>query len=351
MEPTLAQLGEDRAIALISETLADVPMPEGWVGIGDDAAVTTLTPGMQAVTTTDILVEDIHFRRRTTSARELGWKAIAVNVSDVASMGALPRWATVSVALPKDCPAAWVEELYRGVAEGSRSVGLAIVGGDTTGSPGPLMVSVTVVGEAERPLLRSGAQAGDWVCVTGPVGESAAGLWLLEHAGDAPLGEAAGNVPLSDAERDALTRAHRQPRPHVAEGRALAQSGFRVAVLDNSDGLGRSALILAQANQVTVSLEADRLPLSQPLRRLAAHAKVDPLDWGLWGGEDYNLVFSVEPEGLLAVTRAVEAVGGKVWVVGRMGKGPAIAVLERNGHAEPLRSQNAFQHFGGKPAP
>jgi thiamine-monophosphate kinase len=342
MEPTLAQLGEDRAIALISETLADVPMPEGWVGIGDDAAVTTLTPGMKAVTTTDILVEDVHFRRRTTSARELGWKAIAVNVSDVASMGALPRWATVSVALPKDCPAAWVEELYRGVAECSRSVGLAIVGGDTTGSPGPLMVSVTVVGEAERPLLRSGAQAGDWVCVTGPVGESAAGLWLLEHAGDVPLGE---------AETSALTRAHRQPRPHVAEGRVLAQSGFRVSVLDNSDGLGRSALILAQANQVTVTLEAERLPLSEPLRRLAAHATVDPLDWGLWGGEDYNLVFSVEPEGLMAVSRAVEAVGGRIWAVGRMSEGPAIAVLDRNGHAEPLGSQNAFQHFGANPAP
>ncbi len=337
MEPTLAQLGEDRAIALISETLADVPLPAGWVGIGDDAAVTTLSPGMQAVTTTDILVEDVHFRRRTTSARELGWKAIAVNVSDVASMGALPRWATVSVALPRDCSAAWVRELYMGVADCARSVGLAIVGGDTTGSPGPLMVSVTVVGETDRPLLRSGARAGDVVCVTGSVGDSAAGLWLLEHAGD---------VPLSDADRAALIRAHRQPRAHVAEGRALAQSPYRISVLDNSDGLGRSALILAQANRVTVSLDAKRLPISQSLRALAAHAGVDPLDWALWGGEEYNLVLSVQPEGLADVRRAVEAAGGALHEVGRMSEGPAIAVLQRDGHAEPLQSTSSYQHFG-----
>ncbi len=337
MEPTLAQLGEDRAIALISETLADVPMPEDWVGIGDDAAVTTLKPGMKAVTTTDILVEDVHFRRSTTSARELGWKAIAVNVSDVASMGARPCWATVSVALPKDCPASWVRELYQGVAECSRSVGLAIVGGDTTGSPGPLMVSVTVVGETARPLLRSGARPGDIVCVTGRVGDSAAGFWLLEHPEEAPL---------SESQRQALVRAHRQPRPHVAEGLAIGQAGYRVAVLDNSDGLGRSAVILAQANGVTVRVDASKLPFSEGLKALAAHAGVDPLKWGLWGGEDYNLVVSVEPAGLSAVRQAVEAAGGELWEVGRMSEGPAIAVLERNGHTEPLQSTSSYQHFG-----
>ncbi|MNX59823.1 Thiamine-monophosphate kinase [compost metagenome] len=337
MEPTLAQLGEDRAIALIAETLVDVPVPEGWVGIGDDAAVTTLTPGLQAVTTTDILVEDVHFRRSTTSARELGWKAIAVNVSDVASMGALPRWATVSVALPKDCSASWVRELYQGIAEASRAVGLAIVGGDTTGSPGPLMVSVTVVGETERPLLRSGAKAGDLVCVTGPIGDSAAGLWLLEHGGE---------TPLSEADAQALRQAHRRPRPHVAEGRALAKRPYRMSVLDNSDGLGRSALILAQANRVTVEVEASRLPISDAMRALAAHAGRDPLDWALWGGEDYNLVLSVEPAGLDAVRQAMEAAGGRLWQVGRMSEGPAIAVLKKDDHAEPLRNASAFQHFG-----
>lgn len=338
MEPTLAQLGEDRAIALISETLADVPLPEGWVGIGDDAAVTTLTPGMKAVTTTDILVEDVHFRRRTISARELGWKAIAVNVSDVASMGAVPRWATVSLALPKDCPATWVRGLYQGMAEGARAVGLAVVGGDTTGSPGPLMVAVTVVGETERPLLRSGAKAGDLVCVTGRVGDSAAGFWLLEH----------GDGPLSLAERETLVSAHRMPRAHVAEGRAMARTGLRLAVLDNSDGLGRSAVILAQENGVTVELDATRLPLSEPLLKLARHVGIDPLAWALWGGEDYNLVLSVAPEGLDVLRRAVEAAGGTLYEVGRMRQGPPNAVLERDGHLEPLNASSAFQHFSPK---
>lgn len=336
MKPTLAELGEDRAIALIAHALADVPMPDGWVGIGDDAAVTTLTPGMQAVTTTDILVEDVHFRRRTISPRELGWKAIAVNVSDAASMGAQPRWATVSVALPKDCSADWVQELYRGIAEGARSVGLAIVGGDTTGSPGPCVVSVTVVGEAARPLLRSGAKAGDVLCVTGRIGDSAAGLWLLEHAGE---------TPLSEAERESLLRAHRQPRAHVAEGLALSASGLRLAAMDNSDGLGRSAVILAQANDCCVTLEEARLPISTALRTLAAHAGRDPLSWALWGGEDYNLVLCVPPEGVSTLRQALEAVGGELWEVGRLSEGPARAVLNRDGREEPLQDRSAFQHF------
>ncbi len=343
MEPTLAQLGEDRAIALISEALADLPLPDGWIGIGDDAAVTTLAPTMKAVTTTDILVEDVHFRRQTTSARELGWKAIAVNASDIASMGARPSWGTVSIAVPGDCTAQWVRDLYLGVADCARSVGLAIVGGDTTGSPGPLMISVTLVGEARNPLLRSGAQAGDLLCVTGTVGDSAAGLWLLENK---------ATPPLAPEEHDALVRAHRHPRPHVREGLAMASlirnggpSGPRIAALDNSDGLGRSALILAQANNLTVELDAERIPLSPSLRKLAGHAAIDPLDWGLWGGEDYNLVLSVDPQGLDALRDALEAAGGTLLQVGRMIEGPPIAVLNRNGLAEPLNKSSAFDHF------
>jgi thiamine-monophosphate kinase len=336
MEPTLAQLGEDRAIALISETLADLPLAPDWVGIGDDAAVTALAPNAKAVTTTDILVEDVHFRRSTTSARELGWKAIAVNVSDVASMGGLPRWCTVSVALPSTCSAEWLRQFYLGVADGAASVGLAVVGGDTTGSPGPIVIAVTVVGEAAKPLLRTGACAGDWVAVTGPVGDAAAGFWLLEHE---------GAVPLTAAEREALVRAQRMPRAHVAEGRALAQVGGRVCVLDNSDGLGRSAQILAQANHVSVELDAEQLPLSEALGKLARHVGIDPLAWGLWGGEDYNLVLSMEPAAATDVHRAVEAAGGTLWVVGRMIEGPSVAVLKRSGHVEPLQKASAFQHF------
>lgn len=336
MESTLAQLGEDRAIALIAETLAHLPLPPDWVGIGDDAAVTTIGAGQKAVTTTDILVEDVHFRRRTTSPRELGWKAMAVNISDVASMGALPRWSTVSLALPGDCPVAWLREFYVGVAECAASVGLAVVGGDTTGSPGPMMIAVTVVGEAAQPLLRTGACAGDVLAVTGTVGDAAAGFWLLEHAGEGSLAE---------ADRAELIRAQRAPRPHVAEGRVLAESGLRLSVLDNSDGLGRSALVLAQANGMTVELDAERVPLSGALRRLAEETGNDPMAWGLWGGEEYNLVLSVEPGGVEQLRQALAAIGGALHVVGRLVAGPPEAVLIRDGLRESLRKASAFQHF------
>lgn len=337
MEPTIAQLGEDRAIALIAQTLSDLPLPEGWVGIGDDAAVTTAAPGQRLVTTTDILVEDVHFRRSTTPAADLGWKAIAVNVSDVASMGAVPRWATVSVALPKDCPVEWLQGFYAGVAQMARKVGLSIVGGDTTGSPGPVMVSVTVIGETERPLLRTGAQPGDVVAVTGAVGESAAGLWLLEHGSEALR---------ADPRYAGLIAAHRRPQPHVREGEALAQAGCRVSVLDNSDGLGRSALILAEANGLGVELSADRVPLTEATREVARRAGVSALCWGLWGGEDYHLVLSVEPDGVEALRERLARVGGELNVVGRMTEGPPRAALIIDGQAEPLRPESSYQHFG-----
>ncbi|MFN3429225.1 MAG: thiamine-phosphate kinase, partial [Candidatus Sericytochromatia bacterium] len=175
---TLRELGEWGLIAALRARFAD--LPAGWIGIGDDTAVGTLTPGWQVLTTVDLLVEEVHFRRSTTTASDLGWKALAVNLSDIASMGGIPRWAVVGLSAPADLEVDWVLGLYDGLAALAAETGTRLVGGDTTGSGGPVTIAVTVVGEAERPIRRTGARPGDVVFVTGPGGAAAARLWANE---------------------------------------------------------------------------------------------------------------------------------------------------------------------------
>ncbi|HEY9855229.1 MAG TPA: thiamine-phosphate kinase [Stenomitos sp.] len=328
---TIGTLGEDATIKAIQRVLAPQRLPEGWVGIGDDCAVTDLGVG-RAVTTTDLLIEDVHFRRGTTSAWDLGWKAMAVNVSDIASMGALPRWATVSVSAPGDLPIDWLADFYAGALALCQRYDLAIVGGDTVGSPGPVMLAVTVVGAAEHPVLRSGAQPGDAVIVTGPIGSSAAGFWVLEHPAEAQ--------GLDPAHVEAMLAAHRLPTPQVHEGRAIASLG-RAAMMDNSDGLARSVLWLAGSNDLAIELDASVLPMTPATRAVAARAGVDPLQWALYGGEDYNLVVLVPEE---AVAELVQAVPGAVRV-GTCRSGAPGAALRLGDRTIPLEAGRTYQHF------
>lgn len=329
--------GEDAAIAAIAETLAGQVLPPGWIGIGDDAAVTTLTSGMQALTTTDLLVEGVHFRHETTAPRELGWKAIAVNVSDIAGMGGASRWATVSLAMPAGTSLEWVKAFYEGVAEFAQSIGLAIVGGDTVGSPGPLMIAVTVVGEARRPILRTGAQVGDRVLVTSPIGDSAAGFWCLEHPEPA--------AGIKEAFREAVIQAHVAPRPALQEGRLLGSLEYRLAMMDNSDGLARSVLWMAAANQVRIELQEEALPMTDAMRAVARTAGVDPASWALYGGEDYNLVLTCPPEDLDDLLERLQGVGYSATCVGTCVVGEPGAFLVSGARVEPLEPGRTFQHL------
>lgn len=336
--PTVAELGEDATIEAIARTLDSQRMPLGWVGIGDDAAVTELSPETKALTTTDLLVEGVHFRLETTSAYDLGWKAMAVNASDIAGMGGRPRWATVSLALPATVPASWVTEFYEGALALGDRFELAIVGGDTVRSMRDLVIAVTVVGEAATPVLRHGAQPGDVVLVTGEVGAAGAGLWVLEHP------ELSGT--LSDQDRSIVLQAHRRPVPHVYEGLAIASSGSHRAMMDNSDGLARSVLWLARTNGVGIVLEAEALPIASATRRVAEIAGCDPVTFGLYGGEDYNLVATCPETAAPALLAALAACGEGAAIVGRcLVEGPG-AWLRRDGALTALSDQNAYQAFG-----
>lgn len=339
--PTLRDLGEWGLIAALKARFAEVP--SDWIGIGDDTAVGTLTPGWQTLTTVDMLVEDIHFRKATTSPEDLGWKALAVNVSDIASMGGTPRWAVVGLSAPGDLDADWVLRFYDGLAELGRATGTRLVGGDTVGSSGKISISVTVVGEVEWPILRTGARPGDLLFVTGEVGASAAGLWCMEKP---------DRVDASSLDRgyvNVTTRAHRRPVPQLAAAQAIGRSGCRVAMLDDSDGIARSVYLLAEANQLDVRLAVTMLPIGAATRAVAGVAGIDPVDWALFGGEDYHLVGAVAPDQWGDLTKALAGVGtpchaigevlpgaGRVWV-----RGPDEQVHE-------LARIGGFAHFEGQ---
>jgi thiamine-monophosphate kinase len=295
--------GEFELIAALASRLDPV---EDGLGIGDDAAAWSPTPGSLVVATTDMLVEGVHFRLDWTSPRDLGWKSLAVNLSDLAAMGATPGRALVSVALLSG-QAALVEEMYEGLSELARLTGTRVVGGDTVRTSGPLVVNVALIGEAapDRLLRRDCAMPGELLVLTGEVGASAAGLALLLEGDRARLGR---------PEAAPLLAAHHRPTPRLAAGQAIAAMGLRCAI-DVSDGVASEAGHLAVAGGVAITLDIDRLPLHPAAVALFGEAEARRL--ALSGGEDYELLFTV-PEGRLA--EMTVALGGeaRATVVGRV---------------------------------
>jgi thiamine-monophosphate kinase len=295
--------GEFDLIASLARHLD--PASDG-LGIGDDAAAWTATPGSLVVATTDMLVEGVHFRLDWTSPHDLGWKALAVNLSDLAAMGARPGRALVSVALLPG-QTALVEEMYEGIGELARLTGTHVVGGDTVRTSGPLVVNVALVGEAEpdRLLRRDGALPGDLLVLTGTVGASAAGLaLLLEDDRDR----------LSRPEAAPLLAAHHRPTPRLAEGRALAAAGLRCAI-DVSDGVASEAWHLARASGVAIRVDTGRLPLDAAAVVLFGEAQAR--QFAVSGGEDYQLLFSV-PEARLDEVTATLGGEGRLTIVGQV---------------------------------
>ena len=296
-------LGEFELIAALASRL-DAP-PDG-IGIGDDAATWHPTPGTVAVATTDVLVEGIHFRLDWTTPRDLGWKALAVNLSDVAAMGGRPRHALVSLAMAPDRFETALA-IYDGLGACARASGTYVVGGDTVRTTGPLVLNVAVYGEAhpDRLLRRGGARPGDLLCVTGTVGTSAAGLHLL-------LGEAT----VDDETAAPLLAAHHRPQARLHAGPTLAALGVRGGI-DVSDGVASEAGHLARASGVAIVVDVAALPV-HPMA-VAAFGVDRARHLALTGGEDYELLVTLPPE-LFDVARESVASETTLTVIGRVGE-------------------------------
>jgi thiamine-monophosphate kinase len=337
--PRVADLGEFALIDRLARLLRDGdvdplrPPEAGDIAIGDDAATWTPTPGWTELLTTDALVEDVHFKLTTTGWPDLGWKALAVNVSDVAAMGGHPRRAFVTIGVPTSTRVADLEALYGGLRELAAEFGVEIVGGDTVSAP-LTMLSVSVVGEFDGPGLRRAAgRPGDLVAVTGALGGSAGGLELLEGG----LTE-----PATGAERDLVER-HLRPWPRVREGLILARRGVRCG-MDLSDGLRGDAGKLAYASAVGITLSLADVPVDPALaERFGERAR----GMALGGGEDYELLIAAPRELLLEAKREVAEAGlAPLTVVGRLtDDAPGrVRIVDANG-AEITSASRSWDHF------
>jgi thiamine-monophosphate kinase len=342
---TVAEAGERALVDRLRDRLGATP---GWLvtGPGDDAAVVESVRGRLEVLTTDALVEGVHFDRRFMSPADVGFRALAVNLSDLAAMGATPRLALLSLALPDSYRLSEFDDLIGGFLELAARARMALAGGNITRSPGPLVVDVMAVGcvKRRRALERRGARPGDALFVSGTIGAAAAGLdWLRSRVGPPGRDDLAAE-PCGDMQEP--VRRYRRPEPRLRLGRALADGRAATACIDLSDGLADGVQQLAVASGIGFVVDAVSVPVDPAARAWFERAGVDPLQAAM-SSDDYELLFTVSSRtrGPLA---AVQRLTGGV-ALARIGTATREAglTLRRESTEEPI--QGGFRHFG--PAP
>jgi len=324
--------GEFELIARLTAGLE--ARPDVALGAGDDAALLRLGSEWLLAATVDAQVEGIHFVRGVATPKDIGHKALAVNLSDLAAMGAEPLWALVSLLLPADVSAAYLERVYGGMRALARDYGVAIVGGNIAATSGPLTLDVTALGRVERgvAVTRAGGRVGDMLLAVGTLGAAASGLLAL--VGDSDPAKQAQLAPdMLDNVRTALVA----PTPLVATGRALALTGGIGAMLDVSDGLAADLAHLCAASGTGAVLDVAHIPVARAAAAVARAYGRDPLALALYGGEDYALLCAVRPAGLAAALEAARAGGDEAQVIGEL-TAPAegLRLRQPDGRLEPL---------------
>jgi thiamine-monophosphate kinase len=333
----VSELGEFGLIELLANIVdrtknsKDISWQRLLIGIGDDAAAWQGDSSIQ-LATTDSLIQDTHFDLNITTWEELGWKSIAVNLSDIAAMGGIPEYALISLALPGELEIDSVSSLYQGMVQIANQFGVAIIGGNIA-SASRTMINVTVLGslESKDVLTRSAAVPGDQVAVTGYMGLSAAGLKMLKQK-------------LSfDAETSRLLRqAHLQPTPRINEGQALLNHGVRAAI-DISDGLIADLAHICKTSKVSAKINKDSVPIHPVLQ---SKFKSDCYQLALSGGEDYELLFTASSH---IINQVKQDISCPVTVIGEITEGTPgqIRLVDAAGKTIPWQ-QGGWEHFKSK---
>lgn len=325
--------GEIPLINLIKADYGTAGEGDLELGIGDDAALVRCG-GKLMVITADLLVEGTHFRMDINEAYRLGYKSIAVNISDVAAMGGLPTYSFVSIGLP-DIEVNTVEAIYQGMHDVCAKYGSVIAGGDTVGSPNGIVINITQLGwvEPEYAAKRSSARPGDAVIVTNTLGDSRAGLELLLKCG------------MKEARRisDFVVERHIMPEPRVKEARAAVMTGKVHAMMDLSDGLAADISKLCAASGVGARIFATTVPISDELRDAAGVLGKSAIELAVGGGEDYELLLTCAQDDAAAVTSAVEAAGSSASVIGNISSGNGITLVSADGSEGPVGG--TWEHF------
>ncbi len=324
---------------LIEKLFSDFAVGDGVLcGVGDDAAVLDFGAPCLLLYSIDTLVEEVHFRWKYTSAADLGYKALAVNVSDITAMGGISKYATVSLATPADTTLQVVEQLYMGLREAATDYGVYLVGGDTVRSPQHTVVSVSLVGTVGRGkvLYRDGAQVGDQIYVSGYLGNSAAGYYLLQNT----------DIKLLPAEVQKLKQAHFRPQPPVQLGPLLGGLSCVTAAEDISDGLSASLGHICRASEKGCIIKTHSIPIDPTVRKLAEIRNQDPLAWALQGGEDYELVFTVRPEFAKSTEAKAAALGEPLFHIGEIVAPQEGCLLDRGQFGRFKLSDGGYDAFG-----
>jgi thiamine-monophosphate kinase len=279
------------------------------LGIGDDAAVIRSANGRDTLVAADLLVEGIDFRRTTVPPYLLGYKALAVSLSDIAAMGGRPRWSLISLGLPEDVwQSQFTDNFYNGLFQLAAQYDVQLIGGDTSRTPEQIVIDSIVIGECatDGALKRSGARAGDQIFVTGTLGGAAAGLRLIErgaHLADQNFGASETQV------LDQLLLRHLRPEPRVGWGIVLGQENLATAMIDLSDGLSSDLNHVCSESKVGALINSSEIPIDNQVIELCGRRALDPLQLALHGGEDFELLFTVHPDRVSKLPRKVDGVG------------------------------------------
>lgn len=326
----IKEIGEFGLIDLIKEgTIVDAS--NVIIGIGDDAAVYKTNEGMLELMSTDMLVEKIHFDLAYTSAFQLGYKSLAVNLSDIAAMGGVPKHVVIALAVPRRLEVEFILKLYEGMKSIAKEFGVNIIGGDTVGSNHDLIINVTVTGEVEPSHLqrRDQAKVGDLVVVTGNLGDSAGGLRCLQ------------DKLTEERFAERLIEAHLTPTPQVEMGKIIAK--YANSMNDISDGIASEAKEIAVSSHVGLKIKEACLPVSPELKTLAATLGCSFLDFALYGGEDYQLVFTIAEDKYRELQR--EKLPNQLTVIGVVTEKKGWVELETCGNAIVKIEAKGYNHF------
>ena len=333
---TVSDLSEQELVGRIKARLAPPP-PWMLVGIGDDAAVVEPVRNLVDVLTVDSIVEGVHFDRRYAPPQAIGHRALAVNLSDLAAMGATPRLVLLSFALPSDLSCDDFDAIVDGLVRLAAAHHTHVAGGNLTRSPGPLVIDVTAVGSAKRRqvLKRTGARPGDGVYVTGTVGGARAGLQMLrDHREEEP-------VPCATC-----VERYRYPQARVRAGVLLARNRAATACMDLSDGLADGIRQIAEASGVGAAIEREAIPIEPTARAWFESCGADPIIEALRGGDDYELVFTASPKQRGRLRTVLRHGGVAITRIGTCTKEPTIQLVgDVEGKATAAALPMGFSHF------
>jgi len=324
----VSELGEFGLIDLISKLIGTPSRDKIILGIGDDATAWKSSSGID-LSTIDTLVENVHFTLDTITYTELGWKSLAVNVSDIAAMGGAPLYALVSLGLPGNTNVDDIRKLYEGMIDLANTYDMTIAGGDIVRAP-QLTISVSITGKAinDNILTRSTAQPGDQIAVTGNLGTSAAGLKMLIE-----------KLKFDDETTSLLHKAHQQPQPRVAEGQILVRGGVKAAI-DLSDGLISDLAHICRMSKVGANINVNKIPVHPKVRE---NFKESMIELALSGGEDYELLFTAKPD---IIDKVWKLTTTPITVIGYITSGHAdnVMLLDEKGNTINLKKEG-WDHF------